>query len=71
MSNLNLLEGYAPVDAIAADLDISPRTVRRRINAPDGWPVLRMGGKDYLHVPTIRKMIEGATRQRNPRRGAK
>ena len=66
---LGLLQDYALLDEVAADLDVSPRTLRRRINGPDGWPHLRWGGKIRLHVPTVRKLIEAETRSRNPRRG--
>jgi hypothetical protein len=69
MSNdLGLLKDYALLGAIADDLRVNPKTLRRKINQPDGWPALLWGGKLYLHIPTVRKLIEAGTRQRNPRR---
>ena len=66
--SLHLLDDYAPLTEVAADLKVHPRTVRRRINQPDGWPCLEWAGMLWLHVPTIRQIIRAETRSRNPRR---
>jgi hypothetical protein len=66
--DINLLEEYAPRVAIAKSLKVSPRTIDRYVNQPDGLPVTEVGGKLYFHIPTVRKWIASRTRQRNPRR---
>jgi hypothetical protein len=70
-TKLNILEGYAQIDAVARDLGVCVRTLRRRIHGVDGWPHLRWGGRIWLHTPTVRKIFEAETKSRNPRRGAK
>jgi hypothetical protein len=69
--DINLLEEYAPRRAIAKGLKVSPRTIDRYVNRPDGLPVTEIGGRNYFHIPTVRKWIQARQRQRNPRRGAK
>jgi hypothetical protein len=69
MEPLGLLRDYALLSEVAADLGVSPRTIRRKINQPNGWPCVTVGGKLWLHVPTIRAIIERETRARNVRSG--
>jgi hypothetical protein len=69
--SLGLLEGYALLSEVAADLGVCIRTLRRKINQPNGWPCVTVGGKLRLHVPTIRKIIEAETKSRNPRRSTR
>ena len=69
---LDLLEGYLHIDEIARAARVHPRTIRRRINQPNSrWSYLMWGGKIYLHVSTVRKLIEAEETTRNPRRGAR
>jgi hypothetical protein len=63
MEPLGLLRDYALLSEVAADLGVSPRTIRRKINQPNGWPCVTVGGKLRLHVPTIRAIIERETRR--------
>jgi hypothetical protein len=65
--SLGLLDDYAPLTEVARDLKVHPKTVRRQINKPDGWPFIEWGGKIWLHVPTVKQLVTGNVRKRNQR----
>jgi hypothetical protein len=67
--SLGLLNDHALLSEVAADLGVCTRTLRRKINAVNGWPCVRIGGKIRFHIPTIRKLIEAENRSKNRRRG--
>jgi hypothetical protein len=71
VKEFNILRDFAPLSAVARDLRVCERTLRRRLHRPDGWPFLLWGGRIYLHIPTVRKLIEAEVSTPNPRRGAK
>jgi hypothetical protein len=69
---IDLWKDYATIPETAVALEMCERSVRCKINAPNGWPHCRIGGKVRLHIPTLRKIIEASTVSRNPsRRSAK
>ena len=67
--DFGLLRDYATIEEVATALHCNPRTIRRKINSPNsGWSFVTIAGRKYLHLPTIRKVIESETVTRNPRR---
>ena len=51
-------------------LDVSTRTGQRLVNQPDGLPIVEIGRKQLVHVPTGDAWAKARMRQRNPvRRG--
>jgi hypothetical protein len=47
-------------------LKVSPRTGQRYANAPNGLPVVEIGRKLLVHVPTANAWARSRMRQRNP-----
>ncbi len=68
VKSFDLLRDYAPLDEVARDLGVCVRTLRRRINQPDGWPYLLWGGRVMLHIPTVRERIAAEVKVKNPTR---
>lgn len=68
MPHTNLLEGFAEVTQIAADLGKHPLTICRWMNKPDGLPYVRVGRKRYVHVETAREWMFARMRRPNPTR---
>ena len=51
-------------------LKVTERTGQRLVNAPDGLPVVRIGRKTLVHLPTADAWAKRRQVQRNPiRRG--
>jgi hypothetical protein len=67
-SSSQILEGYLAIDAIAENLKCTPRTIYRLMNEPDGLPFVKIGGRNYFHIETVRAWVFAHRQQRNPRR---
>jgi hypothetical protein len=63
---VNVLEGFIPDEDFAAAGKISPRTLRRYRNQPDGMPFLEWGGRVYIPVEAAREWIRNRIRHPNP-----
>jgi hypothetical protein len=66
MSATNLLTDYLDLGPFAAEVNRSPRTVRRWLDQPDGCPYTRIGNRILIHIPTAREWILGRMRKPNP-----
>jgi hypothetical protein len=64
-----LLADYQLEDDFARSNNVSPRTVARYRNQPDGLPYVVWGGKVLVHIPGAREWLLKRTVSRNPRRG--
>lgn len=63
-----LLDGYITRDQLATDFGVTPRTVLRYENEPNGLPFLEVGGRKLYRPDSVRSWLAGRERQRNPRR---
>jgi hypothetical protein len=52
-----LLDDYADVEVFAAEVDRTPRTVRRWMNTPGGLPYTRLGSRRLVHVPSAKEWL--------------
>jgi hypothetical protein len=66
MSVSNLLDDYAPEDALAKSWSVDRRTIARYRNEPNGLPFMKLGGKVYIHIPGAKEWIRRRTLRRNP-----
>jgi hypothetical protein len=65
---INILDNYADEPKLAEALKLSPRTLYRYRNLPDGLPYTELGGRIYYHLDTARRWIEEQrTHRPNPR----
>lgn len=65
---MSLLQDYLTRDQLAAELHVTPRTISRWQNAPDGLPVVEMGGRVLFRRQSILSWLESRERRPNPRR---
>jgi excisionase family DNA binding protein len=65
-----LLDDYLTCDELAAELRVSPRTVKRWQAAPDGLPYTEMGGRVLYRRASVRAWLESRERHPNKRRVA-
>jgi DeoR/GlpR family transcriptional regulator of sugar metabolism len=62
-----ILDGFLTIKELAADLDVTTRTIRRYLNEADGLPHLRFAGKLLFSPERVRAWIlERGEVQRNP-----
>ena len=67
---MTLLDDYLPRVGLAAQLDVSERTLARYENAPDGLPVTLIGGRKLYRLDSVRAWLAARERRPNPRRRA-
>lgn len=53
-NQLDLLDGYLDLDAIAKQFKKHRRSVRRWTMEPDGLPFVKVGNQVFVHVETAR-----------------
>lgn len=70
MTHEKILSEYIEEAALAAEFDVSTRTIRRYRNLPNGLPHVRLGGRILYHVDAVRKWIKALERHPNRRIGA-
>jgi hypothetical protein len=70
LSIQNILSDYAEIEAFAAEVERSPRTVIRWMDEPNGLPFTKLGSRRLIHLPTAREWLLGRIRRPNPRRRA-
>ena len=71
LSNATTTAGFlaecVPFDRFCRDhLGVSERTGRRFMNEPNGLPVVEIGRKLLVHVPSADAWVRSRQRQRNP-----
>lgn len=62
-----ILHDYVSIEALALELKCSTRTIARRVNEPNGLPFVRIGGRIYFSVPSVKRWIAEKETQRNPK----
>jgi hypothetical protein len=67
MSIPELLDGFADLEAFAAEVKREPRTVRRWMNEPNGLPYTKLGNRLLIHIPTARQYLLDRTRHSSRR----
>lgn len=65
-----LLDEYLTREELASELRISPRTIARWENQPNGLPATELGGRMLYRRESVRKWIQSRERLRNPRRAS-
>jgi hypothetical protein len=70
MSEINILEGYAPKADYARAIRACTRTVDNYRKQPDGLPYVTIAGKVYIPVAKGREWIERRIVTPNPTRKA-
>lgn len=65
-----LLEDYLTRDQLAAELNITTRTVSRWQDMPDGLPYVQVGGRILYRIASIKAWLESRERTPNKRRAA-
>ena len=68
MSIPKLLEDWAEVEPLAAEVKRHPRTINRWMNGPDGLPYARVGNRRIIHIPTFHAWLMSRMRRPNLRR---
>ena len=63
-----IAEGYVHRDVFAAREGVSPRTVSRYCNEPDGLPHMLFGGRLYIPEDEGRAWIRNRVKRPNPSR---
>ena len=66
----DILAGYAEQDEFAKINRISPRTVARYRNRPDGLPSVAFGGKVFIPIDEASAWLKNQVRRPNQRRRA-
>lgn len=66
MTALNILEGYASRNDLAASIGVTERTIARWTDQPDGLPVTKIGNKVLYRLDAAREWIASRERRRNP-----
>ncbi len=66
-TTLGFLAECVPFAEFCRDyLKVSDRTGQRLVNQPDGLPIVEIGRKHLVHVPTGDAWAKARMRQRNP-----
>lgn len=63
-----LLSDYLNREQLAAQIGVTPRTIHRWQNLPDGLPYTLLGGRVLFRISSVRAWIEAQERKPNPRR---
>jgi hypothetical protein len=66
----DILAGYAEQEQFARINRISPRTVARYRNRPDGLPSVAFGGKVFIPIDEASAWLKSQVRRPNQRRRA-
>lgn len=66
MNALNLLEGYAKRNELAAAIGVTERTIARWTDQADGLPVTKIGNRVFYRLESAREWIAGRERKPNP-----
>ncbi len=64
--SVNILEGFVLEDDFAAAGKVSPRTIARYRNQPNGLPYMVWAGKIYIPVDAGREWVWNRIRRANP-----
>ncbi len=65
---MRLLENYLTREQLAAELEVSPRTIARWHDHPDGLPCTTMGQRILYRKSAVLAWIDSRERRPNPRR---
>lgn len=71
MNASSILEGYADREALAAGFNVTPRTINRWMNQPDGLPYVQLGGRILFNLESVRTWLAARERHPNQRRGGR
>lgn len=63
-----ILSDYLTRPELAAELNVTPRTIIRYENRPDGLPHTRIGGRVMYRKASVLAWLEKAERHPNPTR---
>lgn len=66
----SILDGYMLESTFAANAKVSPRTIARYRNQPDGLPYVEFGGRIYIPIADARAWLSGRVKRPNQRRKA-
>jgi phage terminase Nu1 subunit (DNA packaging protein) len=69
-SMTKILDDYLTRDQLAAELNITVRTLSRWQEMPDGIPHVQVGGRVLYRISSVRAWLEAKERQPNRRRAA-
>lgn len=67
---MSLLQDYLTRDELTGELRVTPRTIMRWQNQPDGLPYTELGGRILYRRQTVLAWIESHERRPNQRRRA-
>jgi phage terminase Nu1 subunit (DNA packaging protein) len=70
MSPAELIADYVDRASLAEALKVSPRTISRYENQPDGLPSLLIGGRKHYRMESVRKWLDRREQHPNRRRRA-
>lgn len=65
---MTILEGYLSREQLAAELNVTTRTLWRWQNEADGLPYTRIGNQLYYRIESVRNWIAARETKPNPRR---
>lgn len=65
-----ILDGYLTIDRLAAEMNVSVRTIARYEREPDGLPSTMIGGRKYYRIASVQAWLTKRERRPNPRRAA-
>lgn len=65
-----ILDEYLNRDQLAAELNVTPRTIIRWQDMPDGLPHVQLGGRILYRIASIKTWLESRERSPNKRRAA-
>ena len=65
-----LLSDYLTRKELAAELNVTTRTIARWQTQADGLPHTRLGGRPLFKISSVLEWIDSRERQPNPRRRA-
>jgi hypothetical protein len=64
----DILADYVEIEAFAAEVKRTPRTVIRWMDEPNGLPFTKLDSRRLIHLPSAREWMLSRIRRRNPRR---
>jgi excisionase family DNA binding protein len=67
---MSLLADYLTREELAKELRVTPRTINRWRDMPDGIPCTEIGGRVLYRRAAIEQWLKAHERQPNPRRKA-
>ncbi len=66
MSNIDLLSDFVTREELSRILSISPRTIYRYSQMPNGLPYAMIGGRVHYRISSVKKWLESREKQPNP-----